>query len=79
MHGEHTGGRGTLHIWHTAEEILCQVDDQGQIADPLAGRLRPAPDAPGGHGLWLVNQICDLVELRSGPAGTSIRMHMRRS
>ena len=75
----HTGGRGTLHIWHTAEEILCQVDDQGQIADPLAGRLRPAPDAPGGHGLWLVNQICDLVELRSGPAGTSIRMHMRRS
>ncbi len=51
---------------------------QDTIADPLAGRQRPAPDAPGGHGLWLVNQICDLVELRSGPAGTSIRMHMRR-
>jgi anti-sigma regulatory factor (Ser/Thr protein kinase) len=75
----HTAGSGTLHIWHTAQEIICQVDDQGLIADPLAGRLRPAPGAPGGHGLWLVNQICDLVELRSGPAGTSIRLHMRRS
>jgi anti-sigma regulatory factor (Ser/Thr protein kinase) len=75
----HTDGSGTLHIWHTAEEILCQVDDQGLIADPLVGRLRPAPGAPGGHGMWLVNQICDLVELRSGPAGTSIRLHMRRS
>jgi anti-sigma regulatory factor (Ser/Thr protein kinase) len=75
----HTDGSGTLHVWHTAEEILCQVDDQGLIANPLVGRLRPAPDALGGHGLWLVNQICDLVELRSGPAGTSIRLHMRRS
>jgi anti-sigma regulatory factor (Ser/Thr protein kinase) len=72
----HTGGSGTLHVWHTRAEILCQIDDQGQIADPLVGRLRPAADAPRGHGLWLVNQICDLVELRSGPAGTSIRLHM---
>jgi anti-sigma regulatory factor (Ser/Thr protein kinase) len=75
----HTDGSGTLHIWHTADEILCQLDDQGLIANPLVGRLRPAPDALGGHGLWLVNQICDLVELRSGRAGTSIRLHMRRS
>lgn len=73
----HTGGAGTLHVWHTADKILCQVDDQGRISDPLAGRLRPPPDAPRGHGLWLVNQICDLVELRSGQMGTSIRLHMR--
>ena len=73
----HTGGSGTLHVWHTPDEVLCQIDDMGRITDPLAGRLRPPPDAPRGHGLWLVNQICDLVELRSGWTGTSIRMHMR--
>jgi hypothetical protein len=26
-----------------------------------------------------VNQVCDLVELRSGQAGTTVRLHMRRS
>jgi hypothetical protein len=30
----------------------------------------------GGHGLWLVHQVCDLVEIRSGDAGTTIRLHM---
>ena len=46
------------------------------ITDPLAGQRRPAPDATGGHGLWLVYQVCDLVELRSDASGTTIRMHM---
>ena len=33
-------------------------------------------DATGGHGLWLVYQVCDAVELRSDESGTTIRMHM---
>ena len=74
----HTTGRGVLHVWPTPEEIVCQVDDQGEITDPLAGRVRHGPD-DRGHGLWLVNQVCDLVELRTGPAGTTVRMHMRRA
>jgi anti-sigma regulatory factor (Ser/Thr protein kinase) len=74
----HTDGGGTLHVWHSEQEILCQLHDQGQIADPLAGRVRHPPDAAGGHGLWLVNQVCDLVELRTGQQGTTIRLHMRR-
>jgi anti-sigma regulatory factor (Ser/Thr protein kinase) len=73
----HTAGGGVLHVWHTGEEILCQVYDGGRIADPLAGRIRHGPD-DRGHGLWLVNQVCDLVELRSGEDGTTVRMHMRR-
>jgi anti-sigma regulatory factor (Ser/Thr protein kinase) len=74
----HTGGGGVLHIWHTPEEVVCQLQDSGWIADPLAGRARTGPD-DRGHGLWLVNQVCDLVELRSGPGGTTIRLHMRLS
>ena len=72
----HTGGGGTFRIWHTRLEILCQVEDEGWITDPLAGRRR-RPAAEPGHGLWLVNQVCDLVELRSGRAGTTIRLHFR--
>ena len=72
----HTPSDGTLTIWHDLDEIICEIHDDGVITDPLAGRRRPAPDAHGGHGLWLVYQVCDLVELRSGGTGTTIRMHM---
>jgi anti-sigma regulatory factor (Ser/Thr protein kinase) len=74
----HTSGGGVIHVWHTGEEILCQVHDAGRITDPLAGRIRHGPD-DRGHGLWLANQVCDLVELRSGEDGTTVRMHMRRA
>jgi anti-sigma regulatory factor (Ser/Thr protein kinase) len=74
----HTGAGGTFWVWHTGEEIICQVRDQGWIADPLAGRRRRSPEGPG-HGLWVVNQMCDLVEIRTSQgAGTIIRLHMRR-
>ena len=72
----HTRSTGTLTIWHDPDEIVCEIHDEGVITDPLAGRRRPAPDALGGHGLWLVHQLCDLVELRSDNTGTTIRMHM---
>lgn len=72
----HTQSAGTVSIWHDETEVVCEVHDEGVITDPLAGRRRPAPDATGGHGLWLVHQVCDLVELRSGPGGTTVRMHM---
>jgi len=74
----HTRAGGTFWVWHTAEEIICQVQDQGWITDPLAGRQRRSPE-DSGHGLWVVNQVCDLVEIRSSQAaGTIIRLHMRR-
>lgn len=73
----HADGGGVIRTWCTGKEILCQVEDRGYIADPLAGRYRQPADAQGGHGLWLVNRVCDLVERRSSPAGTVTRLHMR--
>jgi hypothetical protein len=75
---KHTGGAGLVRVWITSEEILCQFDDSGHIKDPLAGYGRPTGDEPGGQGLWLVNQVCDLAEIRSSTLGTTIRMHMFR-
>lgn len=73
----HGGGQGTLALWATVGEVTCQIRDAGYITDPLAGRLRPGPAAAGGgRGLWLVHQLCDLVQVRTGPAGTTIRVHM---
>ena len=72
----HTQSSGTLVIWHDEDEVVCEIHDEGTIADPLVGRRRPAPDANGGHGLWIVRQVCDLVELTSDASGTTVRMHM---
>jgi anti-sigma regulatory factor (Ser/Thr protein kinase) len=73
----HTEQPGTLCVWRSDGEIICQITDSGQITDPLAGRRRPAADSFRHGGLWVVNQVCDLVELRSGPDGTTVRMHVR--
>jgi anti-sigma regulatory factor (Ser/Thr protein kinase) len=75
----HAAGPGTLTVWTTKDEIICQVQDGGQIADPLAGTLRADPSSPRhGRGLWVVNQICDLVEVRTGSDGTTVRLHVRQ-
>ena len=73
----HTSGGGVLTAWTQAGELICQVQDTGHITDPLAGRRRPPPGTDRGEGLWIVHQVCDLAELRTGPDGTVIRVHMR--
>jgi anti-sigma regulatory factor (Ser/Thr protein kinase) len=73
----HGSGRGVLRLWHEDERLVCEVRDRGRIADPLAGRRRPEPESENGWGLWIVNQVCDLVQVRSGSDGTVVRAHMR--
>jgi anti-sigma regulatory factor (Ser/Thr protein kinase) len=75
----HTGAGGVARVWRTDCELLCQIEDNGYIRDPLAGYHRPAEGLTGGQGLWLVNQVCDLVEIRTSQTGTTIRLHMYRS
>lgn len=71
----HAGTGGTLRLWPEPPGLICEVQDAGHITDPLAGRYAPPLGAEGGRGLWLVNQLCDLVEVRSDERGTTIRMH----
>ena len=54
----------------------CEVRDAGRIENPMVGRERPPPERDGGRGLWMVNQLCDLVQLRSFPDGATVRVHM---
>ncbi len=72
----HGGGEGTLEIWRERDQVVCEVRDAGRIRDPLVGRQRPSPEQAGGRGLWIANQVCDLVQIRSGKAGTQVRLRM---
>ena len=74
----HGGGAGTVRVWDTDTSVVCEVRDRGWIRQPLVGRARPGFHQESGRGLWMVNQLCDLVQLRSSPAGTIVRLHMGR-
>ncbi|MEA2420322.1 MAG: hypothetical protein QOE60_2528, partial [Thermoleophilaceae bacterium] len=41
-------------------------------------REEPAIGQVGGHGMWLVNLVCDLVQVRSSKHGSTVRMRMDR-
>jgi anti-sigma regulatory factor (Ser/Thr protein kinase) len=73
----HGGGEGVLRIWDDGEAVVAEIADRGRIADPLVGRVRPAAAQIGGWGMWIANQLCDLVQVRSHDAGTIVRLHMR--
>jgi anti-sigma regulatory factor (Ser/Thr protein kinase) len=71
----HGGGGGILRIWQEGDSLVCEVRDHGHIDDPLVGRALPEPMVEGQRGLWLVNQLCDLVQLRSLDDGVVVRLH----
>jgi len=74
----HGGGSGVIRTWDDGSFLLFQVEDAGRIDAPLAGRRQPVPDQPGGRGLWLANQLCDLVQVRTFEDGNVVRIHMAR-
>jgi anti-sigma regulatory factor (Ser/Thr protein kinase) len=71
----HGGGSGVLRSWTHDGGAVCEIADAGVLHDPLAGRFLPDPASDGGRGLWLINHLCDLVQIRATAAGMVIRMH----
>jgi anti-sigma regulatory factor (Ser/Thr protein kinase) len=72
----HGGGEGMLAVWREPGALVCHVRDRGRISDPLVGRERPEPDKLRGRGMWLVNQLCDLVEVRFQAGGNVVRFRL---
>lgn len=75
----HGGGRGTLRMWVEGDEVVMEVLDAGIIDQPLVGRRVPTSVQESGRGMWMVNQLCDLVQLRTHPWGSVVRVRMGRS
>lgn len=76
----HGGGEGVLNLWFeggSCDHLVCQVADKGQMTDPLVGRQDPTGIQRHGRGLWLVNQLCDVAQVRSFAEGAVTRLHFR--
>jgi anti-sigma regulatory factor (Ser/Thr protein kinase) len=72
----HGGGVGAFRLWREAKSLVCEIRDSGRLEQPLVGREHPELDGDGGRGLWLANQLCDLVQIRSFRSGSVVRLHM---
>jgi hypothetical protein len=67
---------GVIRMWRQSRSVVCEVADDSYVDDPLAGRRAPLVDS--ADALWTANQLCDLVQLRSTPTGTTVRLHAYR-
>jgi anti-sigma regulatory factor (Ser/Thr protein kinase) len=72
----HGSGKAVLRAWVEPKALVCAVHDNGHFDDLLVGRNTPPTESVGRRGLWMVNQLCDLVELRSGTGGTTVRIRV---
>jgi anti-sigma regulatory factor (Ser/Thr protein kinase) len=74
---EYGGGSGVLRVWTNPQAIVCEVSDtRAGLRDPLAGFLPRGRANARGRGLWWARQLCDLLELRTSPAGTLVQLHL---
>jgi hypothetical protein len=64
---------GSVQIWDGEDSLVCDVSDETVLTDVIAGRRMPTEGEQ--DGLWTANHLCDLVQLRSGATGTSVRLY----
>ena len=60
----HGPGRGRLQVRGSDGKICCRVSDAGPGPEQWPVRQ--------GHGLWIVREIADQVDMSSGPAGSTV-------
>jgi anti-sigma regulatory factor (Ser/Thr protein kinase) len=73
----HGAGYGEVRIWQDQPFLLCEVFDPGTGTAAPISYVPPNPDSENGHGLWITQQLCDLVEIRARPSGTTVRLYLR--
>jgi anti-sigma regulatory factor (Ser/Thr protein kinase) len=68
----HGAGHGRLRLWADARALHLQISDDGPVNGDAA---RPDPaewQREHAHGLWIIDQLADLVSLDRDAAGTSV-------
>ena len=69
------GTIGTIRVWDDPQAATFDIHTPAPIDDLLAGRHPPRRDPARDDPLLWANQICDLVQIRSTPSGTTVRLH----
>lgn len=74
---DHGDGPTRVALWVDGGCVVAEVEDRGPgFADDRAGYFPPADPLGRGRGLWLTRRLCDLVEIRTGAEGSTVRIHV---
>jgi hypothetical protein len=69
-----------IRMWPEPAGLICEVIDPGMVDDPMIGRhATMGATSSRDRALRLANELCDLVQVRSGSTRTTTRVHCRRS
>lgn len=71
----HGGGHGILRSWTEADALVVEIRDSRTIDDLLVGTRFASGTSESGRGLWMANQLCDLVQVRSPSDGAVVRLY----
>ncbi len=75
---EHAGAEAVCRIWTARDELRCEVTaPKGTLDTALAGYLPPSTSHLNGRGLWIIRQLSDAADMRTGTHGTTILIRMR--
>ncbi|WP_019629428.1 sensor histidine kinase [Actinomadura atramentaria] len=66
----------TLRMWtEPGGACVCEISDGGRWPEESwYGFVPPPPGVPGRLGLWAVRLLCSRVDIRTGAAGTTVRL-----
>ncbi|MEP6893541.1 MAG: ATP-binding protein, partial [Gaiellaceae bacterium] len=54
----HGGGHGTMRLWLTGHELVCEIEDEGLgLSNPFTGSEPPDAHNPRGRGLWIARRL----------------------
>jgi hypothetical protein len=70
------GDTAVLRLWTDDDAVICEIEDL-MVAAPVVGRI-PTSTRAARKGLWLANQTSDLIQVRSGATGTTVRVYTWR-
>ena len=73
---EHAGFQHRALIYEGADEYLAGTAPGRAERTPAEMEAPPARGAAQPRLRWLANQLCELVQIRSGTGGTVARLHM---
>ena len=74
---KHGGGSGQLELIKDDDRaLIAQISDWGPGMALRAPIALPPVAQHHGRGLYLMQQLCDRVEYRTGPDGTMVHLEM---